>query len=500
MTAPSVKLSIEGDREVLFTALAALPWFEGLPVRVSLDRRNVPPAPDWRESATKPDLRDVAVYWADADGDRFGGRSLAVFGRTGVVSIYLPNHGLSADELIKLASALPVSVMALGRGESAWTDRSPRFSFASGHSPHGWGAIFKGDGHARLVSERWYEHGPWVVRRAAGNLTYLQFHDLNAETPIAIDQATRAHERIGISDVGGYIHAEHPIQTRISGLYKAADRTFTVTRGNGQPMAQREMLDLCAYRARMRGDASEPIERVRVLFMEERDARRHLHELWLRELECWYVDGEGREVRADEAYAPERIRPEWVERAEGVAPVTRGASVRFERGLAQLAGALGDWTRDLLFHLLDHHDPGDGYSVREILDADLPRVSASAGETGELVVGVQQGVGGAMASAEAAPILEKAHAVAARAETWVPAERLGLTLPAVIVPDPYLDQRPIRLGDDHPLRGVVVHGVGDVLARVRSLNREDLREVEGLLRLCQEQRLVVSARATADQR
>jgi hypothetical protein len=45
-----------------------------------------------------------------------------------------------------------------------------------------------------------------------------------------------------------------------------------------------------------------------------------------------------------------------------------------------------------------------------------------------------------------------------------------------------------------------VHGVGDVLARVRSLNREDLREVEGLLRLCQEQRLVVSARATADQR
>jgi hypothetical protein len=491
-----VNISADGaDARALYVAVAATRDFAAaLPEKVKVDRAEIAPTEHWIDDAFARAPSEVRARWHGTPTNPFAGPHLSI-ASTGVVGWYVPRD-TNAAEVIELATALPLQVMVMGP-HPAW--KTPTDGFSGVHRSHGWAVIFKAHGHDRLVSRRWLDHGPWQLRHEDGDITYVQFHDLDVSREQAWDQASRAHQRMGIDyDVGGYVYAEHPIATRISGLYKAADRSFTVTRGNGQPMAQREMLDLCVYRARMRDDAKGPIERVRVLFLEERDARRHLHELWLRELECWYVDVEGREVRADEGYAPARIRPEWVERAEGAATVQRAPAVRFERGLGQLVSELelGDWTRDdLLFQLLDHHDPGNGYSVREILDADVPRVSASAGETGELVVSAAQGVGGAMAAAEAGPILEQARAVAAQLETWVPAERLGLTLPAILVPDPYLDQRPIRLGDDHPLRGVVVHGIGDVLARVRSLNREDLREVEALLRLCAEQRLVVSARA-----
>jgi len=58
---------------------------------------------------------------------------------------------------------------------------------------------------------------------------------------------------------------------------------------------------------------------------------------------------------------------------------------------------------------------------------------------------------------------------------------------------PHPKQQPIKFGKGHPLDGVIVHQVSDVLARVRSLNREDLRDAEALLRLCADDRFVLSA-------
>jgi hypothetical protein len=58
------------------------------------------------------------------------------------------------------------------------------------------------------------------------------------------------------------------------------------------------------------------------VFLEEQNAERHLHELWLRELECRAVVG-GREVRLDTDYHPAPDKPEWVRRLEerGLPPV-----------------------------------------------------------------------------------------------------------------------------------------------------------------------------------
>lgn len=486
------------DARALVDALASTPPFsQRSPIRVRVDHKiDIAPDGDWlAEAMTRTSKSKLSATWARADGERYGGPFLGL-DPSGTV-VWVIEEDRDAESIIGLAQQLAVDVMVLGPRYRWSADRRPLVTFSDGHRYHGWAVVFKGDGHERLVSRRWLEHGPWLVRQSPGDVSYVQFHDLSADSVVAWEQANRAHVRIGIDDAGGYLHPDHQSRTRISGVYSRTARSLTISRGNGQPMTQREMLDLCAHRRRSLVE-DEPIERIRILFLAERDARRHLHELWLRELECWFVDGDGREVRADDAYQPERIVPEWVERSEGIAPVKRVPVARLSLGLASLLanpeGELpGGWSRDdLLFHITDHHNPGPAYSVREVMGAHIPRVSASANEEGELVITAAQGVGGTMPSGEAAALLAKVRQAPTQADIWVTPERLGLTLPAIIVPDPYLDQRPMRMGDDHPLRGVVVHAVGDVMARVRSLNREDVRETEELLRLCAEDRFVLS--------
>jgi hypothetical protein len=101
-----------------------------------------------------------------------------------------------------------------------------------------------------------------------------------------------------------------------------------------------------------------------------------------------------------------------------------------------------------------------------------------------------------MPAHEAAPLLAKVRTVRQRIDLPFDPDRLGLSLPAIIAQDPYPRQQPIKFGDGHPLDGVIVHPVSDVLARVRSLNREDLRDTESLLQLCADHHLVLSSYRT----
>ena len=98
-----------------------------------------------------------------------------------------------------------------------------------------------------------------------------------------------------------------------------------------------------------------------------------------------------------------------------------------------------------------------------------------------------------MPADEAAPLLAKTRAVRPQLELPFDPGRLGLSLPAIIAPDPYPRQQPIKFRTANPLNGVIVHPVSDVLARVRSLNREDLRDAEVLLQLCAADRFLLSA-------
>ena len=153
-----------------------------------------------------------------------------------------------------------------------------------------------------------------------------------------------------------------------------------------------------------------------------------------------------------------------------------------------------------MHHVVDWLDEVNrpGYELREVLGAHVPRVSAREGETGDLVVRVVDDVGGALPTEEAAPLLAKVRAIRPEIELSFDPDRLGLSLPAIIAPDPYPKQQPIKFSRTNPLNGVIVHPVSDVLARVRSLNREDLRDAEALLQLCADDRFVLSAVALTE--
>jgi len=506
------------DPRRLFARVAvSTPFTARRPFRVSVDYEEISFAEDWVGAALgRGNGLPITGTWLGPQGQRYTGPQLDLE-RWGLVSWSIEDDEVAPlDSVFALVKELPIEILVIGplfedRVSNAppgeWDrDREPLDGLAEGHRVHGLGVLFRGKGHDRLVSRRWLEHGPWLVRRIENDTTWIQFHDDAADAETAWAQAARAHDRMGISHVGGYLQHDYVFHSTIRGLYKAADRTLTIVR-SGEPLTQVEMLDLCAYRAQMRGDAKQPIDRVRVLFMEERDARRYLHELWLRELECWYVDAQGREVRADEGYQPERIVPEWVERVEGRAPRSVAMKVRLSLGLASLLadpeGELpGEWNRDeLLFHILDwmgQEARPAGYEVREVLAAHLSRLIVKDGETGDLVVRAFDDVGGAMPADEAAPLLAKTRAVRAQVELAFDPDRLGLSLPAIIVPDPYPRQQPIKFRTANPLNGAIVHQVSDVLARVRSLNRDDLRDAEALLQLCAADRFVLSAVAATD--
>lgn len=506
------------DPRELFAKIATSPPFaQRLPLDVSVDYEEITFGKDWlREAFGRGSGLPVSASWLGQYGEQYTGPILNVE-RWGLVSWRIRDEEIPPiDSVFAFITGLPIEILVIGplfedRVSNAppgeWDgDRKPSVGLSEGHRKHGLGVMFRGKGHERLVSRRWLEYGPWLVRRMEDDTTWIQFHDATADAETAWAQAARAHERMGISDVGGYLQHDYVFESSISGLYKQADRTLTISRSS-VPLTQVEMLDLCAYRAQMRDDAKQPVDRIRVLFWDERDARRHLHELWLRELECWYVDAQGREVRADEGYQPERIAPEWVERAENRAPRAAPASVRLSLGLASLLadpdGDLpGEWNRDeLLFHILDWMGQDArpaGYEVREVLGAHLSRLIVQDGETGDLVVRAFDDIGGAMPAGEAAPLLAKARTVRLQVELPFDPDRLGLSLPAIIAPDPYPRQQPIKFRMANPLNGVIVHQVSDVLARVRALNREDLRDAEALLQLCAADRFVLSAIALTD--
>jgi hypothetical protein len=87
-------------------------------------------------------------------------------------------------------------------------------------------------------------------------------------------------------------------------------------------------------------------------------------------------------------------------------------------------------------------------------------------------------------------------------DVFLPPERIGLSLPAILVDDDFPSQAPIRPGDLGPaaksatgarLIGAMVLPVEDVLARISALGRQDLQCAEDLLTLCAKHRLIVIA-------
>ncbi len=122
------------------------------------------------------------------------------------------------------------------------------------------------------------------------------------------------HERMGISDVGGYIQTDFVYTEKLSGLYDPEQRKLKII-VLGRDISQLEMLEMCASRYYQTLGPTQPIDNIAYIFIEEAKAREHLHELWLRDLECWtFING--LEVRLDTGYNPIPSKPDWVRKLE----------------------------------------------------------------------------------------------------------------------------------------------------------------------------------------
>lgn len=189
-----------------------------------------------------------------------------------------------------------------------------RRGIEGGHVDLGWGCLFVGErGHQQLVSRRWLEHGPWWLRRFPGDVSFVQFHDLDADADTAIAQGLPGHRRMSDHEIGGWLRSSYRPwgEPEFRALYVPSDQSLRVVCAPGREISQREMIDACAERLVARYNTEKPVRTLRYIFLDRADAERHLHELWLRDIEVWAIV-DGLEVRLDADYHPQPSPPEWV--------------------------------------------------------------------------------------------------------------------------------------------------------------------------------------------
>jgi hypothetical protein len=300
-------------------AIAALVPFHEPPLQLKVDDTPVGDHSQWVTALERVTI-DGAAKWFIGSLDSYKDTKLVTASRASSrVTLELPSAFGTVDEALRWIERLPFEVCSLGTVfPEEWVQLEVEpFGFGRGHYAHGWACAFRGRGHDRLVSRRWLEFGPWRVLRRPGDLTLVQFHDLNVDAATAALQARAGHERMGISDTGGYLQVPYPYSGNVEGLYVTEQRTLEITVAPGTSIEQVQMQDACAvrYQHRILQPTEKRIDQIAYVFFDEEEARAHLHELWLRELEVWLVDGEGKR-RLDLTYRPTPIVPDWVTNLE----------------------------------------------------------------------------------------------------------------------------------------------------------------------------------------
>lgn len=271
----------------------------------------------WRR-ALETARYESSVSWNEGEIDR----GLRVAPQQQIVNFTLPAGFARVVDALDIMTAFPFESCSLGSGFwHAWKIAGYKTWGLGQLGGHGWACGFRGAGHDRLVSRRWLEFGPWRVIRRANDTTFVQFYDLAIDDPEAAhQQATVGHQRMGIDAAGGYIGGIDPEVFREElpeGVYRADERTLDIVVAPGIDVSQQQMRVACGLRIYHRdmNVTHDRVDHVAYVFIDKADAERHLHELWLRELQCWYVDERGKH-RLDIDYHPTPSPPPWVNDVE----------------------------------------------------------------------------------------------------------------------------------------------------------------------------------------
>ena len=300
----NLSMSFSGyDTISILREIVAAQFGGALPVEVRSDQKDRKVSASWID-AWAASAR-VSVEASFSDDEIFGPRVSMEPGK--VVKLDKPETARAIDPLLEFLAALPFELAVAGRIHSEWRDvyqMRDGASFADGHVMHGLLCAFKGAGHARLVSRRWLEFGPWKLYRLANDTSVVLFHSLAANATTALAQARPGHRRMGISNEGGFLQSNFVFAHGLDGDYDAASRRLLIDAP--AELGPSHMLEACAMRHDQTLGHDRPIEHVGFSFGDRGVAERHVHELWLRELEC-HVGGD----RLDLDYHADPQPPPW---------------------------------------------------------------------------------------------------------------------------------------------------------------------------------------------
>lgn len=319
----SATLSSGGPWQARVDAIARLPAF-----------RDEPPATNGLDGASFPLDRWVdalkaassisAVFWKNRR------KQITARPAADLTSFTIPDAFSTVDQALAILEPLPFGVCGLGSifFEEWIAADYERWAFSRGHIDHGWGCVFRGAGHDHLVSRRWLDFGPWRVLRRPDDTTFVQFHDLAITDPaLAYDIAKVGHERMGVSHTGGFIQQIYDwMLNDVRGPYDPNERKLEVLIQPNDELPQLRMTNAAALRrhCRLHPDQPQPVDRVAFVFFSDDHARVHLHELWLRDLECWSHGSRGLH-RLDLDYHPTPSPPAWVTALEAREAAARAA-------------------------------------------------------------------------------------------------------------------------------------------------------------------------------
>jgi hypothetical protein len=271
---------------------------------------------NWMERYIPKCKSDVGLFWDNAE--ELPDHHIS-YDRECVVKFHNRNFVGDANDVLTLIAPLPWTVVAFRTIHHDWFKGGEGYSapgFANLHFSLGWGCAFKGEGHKRLVSRRILEFGPWhLIRNEENDITLVQFYDLNADSDTALEQAKPGHALMSKPFEGAFFQKDFNLAGELDVLYEPAERKVKViVAGRNVPIS--EMVDMAKARYGQLLGPEKPIDSVAYIFTEsEADARAHLHDLWLRELECWaFIDD--LQTRIDIDYHPTPEKPEWVRQLE----------------------------------------------------------------------------------------------------------------------------------------------------------------------------------------
>ena len=277
---------------------------------------------DWIDKwVSKAKRHDVTAYWGyDFIGEYEEG-FINYNPRDRVITIKISDYKLvSVENLITMFAPLPWTVanfydVSDGDEDSEW-DEYIAPGFIDGHGGHGWACAFKGEGHNHLVSRRWLEYHPWhLIRDEKHDISFVQFHDLDADPATALEQAKPGHRAMSMYGVGGYIGKTHPFSNDLRGVYLRGDRNLRVVIPAGKEITYSQMSDYCAARHFQAFEEGE-IDLLSFVFIVANEAQPYIHDLWLREIECSGFTPKGEEIRLDEGYQPDYEPPQWVKKLQ----------------------------------------------------------------------------------------------------------------------------------------------------------------------------------------